>query len=66
MAGFKSITLVGGPCDGQSLLWQGGDVLQMQERAPVGLTVGWPKDAQPPRHTYRRSINTPEVFVFQP
>lgn len=65
------ITLSGGPCDGQTLPWTGSDYIEMAPLPPMqGVTLDFSVPTVEPfrveKLQYRRSINNPNIFVFQP
>lgn len=68
----ETVTLVGGPADGQRMRWRGGDVYEHYgPLVPAGslfASAGGhaPSRARTERFYYRRSIVTPTIFVFQP
>lgn len=67
----QMVTLVGGPADGETMRWSGGDVFEhiaLQPVGPVLVANGRmaPVNFAPSRFYYRRSMVTPTIFVFQP
>jgi hypothetical protein len=63
------ITLVGGPGDGETFDWGGGDSLEWRpitERDRITVrTIGRPLNVNDPIR-YRRSLRTHHLFVYQP
>lgn len=63
MPSYEQIRLIGGPCDGETHMWDGGDYFEVAERPPVALRpmerfdVVRAEDIQITRHTYRRHID---------
>lgn len=63
------IHLVGGPADGQTLAWNGGDWLEQIERPAIKLSLvgkAIPETVSYITHLYRRSSKDRTVFVWQP
>ena len=56
MPSYEQIQLIGGPCDGEVHMWDGGDYFQVAERPPALITARLtePVEIQFKRHTYRR------------
>jgi len=66
----ETISLCGGPGDGQVFEWDGGDLLRYFDLRAASHSSGeevrvtlLPRSAE---HFYRRSTVTPAIFVFQP
>ena len=73
MPSYEQIRLIGGPCDGEIHMWDGGDYFQVAERPSVGITarhdVATDRDYAITRHTYRRNRdsqgNRTSNFIYQ-
>lgn len=68
---MEKIALLGGPSNGQIVMWRGGDLYFVEEMRPLPLSVAArASDPVGPlsvnRHCYRRSDNDRGVFVWQP
>lgn len=64
----KTIRLVGGPADGRSLEWRGGDESRTTLDFPLVSTVRVDFGDQVRFETalYVRSRKTPNLFIYQP
>lgn len=65
---YETITLYGGPKNGDQIAWAGGDEMQFQALPPPPkITDKAPRlIPRPEIATYRRSMNDRSVFVYQP
>lgn len=60
-------TLYAGPYNGFQVNWSGGDIIDMAPPRPVfDFSVQAVDPIRIEKCTYRRSINTPDIFVYQP
>lgn len=69
MSEGETITLVGGPADGERLLWTGGDVAYVAPRrwvTPSQIFRNGDQEAQVEQYAYRRSLKSTHLFVYQP
>lgn len=66
----EKIVLIGGPGDGTTYEWAGSDWLYYFEPVSVQQAAlsypAPPTDILTPHHRYRRSANSPHLFVYQP
>lgn len=67
----ETITLVGGPGDGQQFKWPGGDALKWvpkttEEEITVRMELGSDRQIDRDPVTYVRSKRTRTLFVYQP
>lgn len=62
----ETINLVGGPCDGETRHWDGGDYLQVEERKPVKFSsrLNASQRVSLTTHLYRRERGT-GTFLHQ-
>lgn len=69
-AAMERITLHGGPADGMKAMWSGGDVMKVTRPHPVAFfgqqSPATNRPYTPEEFTYRRSMITRTIFVFQP
>lgn len=67
---MSTVKLVGGPCDGQIVTWEGGDLISMAPLPDVSISHSVPRLAAPrieiKTYTYRQSLKSPDLFVYQP
>jgi hypothetical protein len=64
---METITLIGGPLDGQSGEWAGGgDTVEVNMPAVLDFSVLTTDPFRCDKLIYRRSLRTRSLFVFQP
>lgn len=65
----ETITLVGGPADGESFQWRGYDIVYVAPRQfviPSRIFRQGDNEVQVEQYAYRRSLKSKHLFVFQP
>lgn len=63
---MEIITLIGGPADGHRIGWRGGDVFKLAPTPRLDFSVQTVEPFSRDDHIYRRSLNTTNLFVYQP
>lgn len=65
---YETITLVGGPCDGETRSWDGGNWLEVKEKPTTklfGRATAAFREAMIRTHLYSRDAEDRSRFVYQ-
>lgn len=61
------VVLYGGPRDGETFDFAHGDIVELPAGPPsLDFSVQTVDPVRYEKHTYRRSLRSPHIFVFQP